>query len=112
MDKVILNNGTNLEFNSISNNKNGIAIILTNKTITELETLMAKENLTKLQVANATGEVYGIYNNLECTSITKNLVNNSITVNLTKLDDTQVKISDLQKQVFKLTTQLINGGAM
>lgn len=112
MDRIILTNNTNLEFNSISNNENGLAIKFTTKTITELETLMTKENLNKLQIANATGEVYGIYNNLECISITKNLTDSSITVNLFKLDDTQVKIADLQKQVFNLTSQLINGGAM
>lgn len=112
MDKIILTNNTNLEFNKISNNGNGLAITFTGKTITELEGLMTKENLTKLQVANSNGEVYGIYNNLECASITKNLTDSSITVNLFKLDDTQVKIAYLQTQVFKLTSQLINGGAL
>lgn len=99
MDKIILSNNTNLEFNSISNNVNGLLITFTNNTITELEPLMVKENLVKLQIANSTGEVYGIYNNLECTSITKNLKDSSIMVNLSKLDDTQVKIAELQKTV-------------
>lgn len=99
MDKIILTDNTNLEFNSISNNVNGLSITFATKTITELEPLMTKENLTKLQIANATGEVSGIYNNLECDSITKNLVDNTTTVNLTKLDDTQVKLDELQKTV-------------
>lgn len=104
MDKIILNNNTSLEFNSISNNGNGLSITFKSKTIAELEGLMAKENLTKLQVVNSTGEVYGIYNNLEYTSITKNLTDSSVTVNLTKLDDTQVKIAELQQTVDTLVT--------
>ncbi|GEP65802.1 hypothetical protein CBE01nite_35700 [Clostridium beijerinckii] len=100
MDKIILNNNISLEFNSIYNSGEvGLIINFTNKSITELETLMTKDNLTKLQVANSTGEVYGIYNNLECTSITKKLTDNSVTINLTKLDDTQIKIAELQQTV-------------
>ena len=99
MDKIILNNNTSLEFNSIANNGNGLAITFGSKTIAELETVMTKDNLTKLQIANTSNEVYGIYNNLECTSIAKNLTDNSIIVNLSKLDDTQVKIAELQKTV-------------
>lgn len=112
MNKIILTSNTNLEFSSISSNGNGLAITFINKTIKELEQLMTKDNLSKLQVSNENNEVYGIYNNLICNSITKNLTDSSITVNLTKLDDTQVKIAELQTQVFNLTTQLINGGAI
>lgn len=99
MDKIILNNNTNLEIDSIVNTTNGMVITFKEKTINDLESEMTKDNLSKLQVANSNGEVYGIYNNLICNSITKNLIDSSITVNLSKLDDTQVKIAELQQTI-------------
>lgn len=112
MDKIILNDNTSLEFNSVTNFSNALAITFTGKTITDIEPLMTKENLAKIQEVHEDETVYGIFNNFECISITKNLADESITVNLSKLDDTQVKITDMQTQIFNLTTQLIAGGAL
>ncbi|WP_315069606.1 hypothetical protein [uncultured Clostridium sp.] len=112
MSKIILNDNTNLEFSSITNLANNLTVTFTEKTITDIEPLMVKENLTKVQEVSEDGTVIGVYNNLECTSVTKNLADSSVIINLTKLDDMQVKIENLQTQVFNLTTQLISGGAL
>lgn len=99
MDKIILNDNTSLEVNSIANFNNALAITFTGKTITDIEPLMTKENLTKIQEVHEDETVYGVFNNFECVSITKNLADESITINLSKLDDTQVKLDELQKTV-------------
>ena len=99
MDKLILNDNTNLEFSLISSNGNGLEIIFTEKIIESLELVMTKSNLIKLEIANSNGEVYGIYNNLECVSITKNLADTTITVNLKQLDSLEVKVEELQSTV-------------
>jgi RNA-binding protein YhbY len=82
MDKIILNNGTNLEFLK-SNGLNSVTI--ENKTIEELEKLLTTENLVKVQFSNSNSEVYGNYENLECVSITKYLADESIAINLKEI---------------------------
>jgi hypothetical protein len=99
MDKIILNDNTSLEFSLISSNGNGLTITFTENTIEGLEPVMTKDNLVKLQVANSNGDVYGIYNNLSCKSITKDLTDNSITVNLKQLDSLEIKVENLQSTV-------------
>ena len=86
MNKIIFNNNTSIDFSLIINTINGLSITFENKTSDELEILMTKNNLSKFQIANSSGEIYGIYNDLECGSITKNLADSSITVNLSKID--------------------------
>jgi endonuclease V-like protein UPF0215 family len=95
MEKIILANSETLEFSKFE----GFNITVEGKTIEELEKLFTKSNLIKIQVVREDGVVYGVYNNLICDSITKNLTDNSITANLSKLDDTQVKIEELQKTI-------------
>lgn len=102
MNKIILTNNESLEITSITTVINMFAITLVNKTIQDVEALMTKDNLTKLQLVNENNEVYGIYNNLICDSITKNLTDNSVAINLSKLDETQVKIAELRSTVDSL----------
>lgn len=109
MDKIILKDKTTLEFNKIE----GVNITFLNKTVEDLEKVFTKENCTKVQLTTSTDEVYGIYNNLECTRITKNLEDNTITVNLNQLDNTVVRINDLEGAVADLGTvvsELSEGG--
>lgn len=95
MDKIILTNHQELEFITFIETN----ITIENKTIEELELLFTKENLVKVKVSTLNGEVYRTYNNLECTSITKNLKDNICTVNLKQLDPLVVKIEQLQATV-------------
>lgn len=67
MDKIILKDKSTLEFNKIE----GLKISFANKNVEELEKVFTKENCSKVKLTTDTGEVYGIYNNLECTSIVK-----------------------------------------
>ena len=84
MDKIILNDNTNLEFEK----SNGLSnITIANKTIEELEALLTTENLSKVQIANSNNEVYGNYTNLKGISITKMLTDGSIVI---KLEETVV----------------------
>ena len=109
MDKIILKDGTKLEFNKIE----GLNITFTDKTIEELEKVFTKENCSKVQLATERGEVYGIYNNLECTSITKNLEDKNVTVNLKELDSTAIRIDNLEGAVADLgsaISELSEGG--
>lgn len=95
MDKVILKDGTTLDFIKTE----GLNITFTDKTVEELENVFTKENCSKIQLTTEKGEVYGIYNNLECTSITKNLNDSTVLVTLKQLDDLIVKVEDLQNTV-------------
>ena len=95
MDKIILKNNTTLEFSKVE----GLNITFKDKTIEELEKVFTKENCSRVQLTTENGEVYGIYNNLECTGITKNLEDSTVTVNLKQLDDLTVKVEDLQNTV-------------
>ena len=95
MDKIILNDGTNLELNKVE----GLSISFTDKTVEELEKIFTKDNCGKIQLATNSGKVYGIYNNLECTSIIKDLSDFTVTVNLKELTTLQVKVEDLQNTV-------------
>lgn len=104
MDKIVLNDGTTLEFEKTE----GLNITFKDKTIEELEKVFTKENCSKVQFTTEKGEVYGIYNNLECTSIIKNLSDSTVTVNLNKLDDLKVKVADLQQTVDELVLNTLN----
>ena len=92
MDKIILKDGTKLEFKKIE----GLNITFTDKTVEELEKILTKENCRKVELSTENGEVYGIYNNLECTSITKNIEDSTVTVNLKELDATIIRIESLE----------------
>lgn len=105
MDKIILKDGTTLEFNKIE----GLNITFLNKTVEELEKLFTKENCSKVQLTTATVEVYGIYNNLECISIIKNLEDETVTVNLKELNALEVKVEQLQTTVDTLITSGLEG---
>lgn len=110
MDKIILKDKTELEFNKIE----GLNITFVDKNIEELENRLTKENCSKVQLVTSVGEVYGVYNNLECTSIVKNIKDSSITVNLKELDNTVVRINDLEGAVADLgavVSELSEGGA-
>ena len=57
--------------------------------------------------------MYGIYNNLECTSITKNLEDKNVTVNLKELDSVAIRIDNLEGAVADLgsaISELSEGG--
>ena len=105
MDKIILNDGTTLEYSRIE----GINITFTDKAIEELENSFTKENCSKIQLSKSTGEIYGIYNNLECTSIVKNLEDNTVVVNLKQLDDLKVQVEQLQATVDTLVVSGLEG---
>ena len=98
--KIILKDKTALEFVNVE----GLSITFKDKTIEELEKVFTKENCSKVQFTTEKGEVYGIYNNLECTSITKNLEDKNVTVNLKELDDLKIKVEQLQNTVDNLVT--------
>ncbi|MBY7025065.1 hypothetical protein FDC27_09860 [Clostridium botulinum] len=87
----------------------GLNITFTDKTVQELETIFTKENCSKIQLATRIGEVYGIYNNLEGTSIIKNLENNNIDVNLKELNTLEVKVEQLQATVDTLVVSGLEG---
>jgi len=80
MEKIILANEQTLEIKSIG--VGALRIEIENKEVAEIESLFTTENLTKLQVVNASGETYGIFTNLECVSITKYIEDGSIVINL------------------------------
>lgn len=105
MNKIILNDGTKLEFLEES----GLNFFFTNKTVEELEKCFTKDNCSKIQLSKSTGEVYGIYNNLECTSITKNLEDSTVTVNLRQLNTLEVKVEQLQATVDTLVVSGLEG---
>lgn len=109
MDKIILKDGTTLEFNSIE----GLVITFTDKNLEELEKVFTKENCSKVQLATEKGDIYGVYNNLECTSITKNLEDSTVTVNLKELDSVAIRIDNLEGAVADLgsaISELSEGG--
>ncbi|NFH89160.1 hypothetical protein FDA33_02845 [Clostridium botulinum] len=60
-------------------------------------------------MATRGGEVYGIYNNLEGTSIIKNLEDNNIDVNLKELNTLEVKVEQLQATVDTLVVSGLEG---
>nr|WP_321026279.1 hypothetical protein [Clostridium neonatale] len=105
MDKIILNDGTKLEFSKVE----GLNITFTDKAIEELENSFTKENCSKMQLSKSTGEIYGIYNNLECTSIVKNLEDNTVVVNLKQLDDLKAQVEQLQATVDTLVVSGLEG---
>lgn len=104
MNKIILKDKTSLEFNKIE----GLNITFADKTVEELEKAFTKDNCSKVQLTTSMGEVYGIYNNLECTSITKNIEDETVTVNLNQLNDLAVKVEILQSTVDELVTNSLN----
>lgn len=109
MNKIILKDGTMLEFNKIE----GLNITFTDKTVEELEKTFTKENCSKVQLATENGKVYGIYNNLECLSITKNVKDSSVAVRLKELDSTAIRIDNLEGAVADLgsaISELSEGG--
>ena len=80
MDKIILNDGTKLEFNKSLGLKK---ITIENKTVEELETLLTVSNLSKVKISNSDeSNVYGEYTNLKGVSITKMLTDGSIIISL------------------------------
>lgn len=95
MNKIILSDGTSLEFVKAE----GLNISFTDETIEELEKIFTKENCSKVQFATEKEDIYGVYNNLECASITKNLEDSTVTVNLKELSTLEVKVEDLQNTV-------------
>lgn len=95
MNKIILKDGITLEFKK----SEGLNITFTDKTVEELEKVFTKENCSKIQLGTEKGEVYGIYNNLECTSIIKNLEDSTVTVKLKELNTLEVKVEQLQNTV-------------
>ena len=103
MNKIVLKDGTKLEFNKVE----GLNITFTDKTVEELEKVFTKENCSKVQLTTEKGEVYGIYNNLECTSITKNLEDSTVIVNLKELNALEVKVEQLQNTVDDLVLNLL-----
>lgn len=98
MDKIILNDGTKLEFSKVE----GLNITFTDETVEDLEKVFIKDNCIKVQLSKSTGEVYGIYNNLECTSIVKNLDDSTVMVNLKEVDNTLIRIDTLETAVSDL----------
>lgn len=105
MDKIILKDGTTLEFSKIE----GVNLTFTDKIVEELEKVFIKENCSKIQLSKSTGEIYGIYNNLECTSIVKNLEDNTVVVNLKQLDDLKVQVEQLQATLDTLVVSGLEG---
>ena len=75
MDKIILNDKTELEINY----KFGLNITLSNKTIDELEEIFTSENLKGVEFIT-NGEICGKYENLELVSLAKNYINKEITI--------------------------------
>lgn len=104
MNKIILKDGTTLEFSK----EEVLNVTFTDKTVDELEKVFTKENCSKVQLATS-DEVYGIYNNLECTSITKNLEDSTVTVNLKELNTLEVKVEQLQATVDTLVVSGLEG---
>lgn len=82
MNKIILNNGSEIEFSEAY----GIdRMVIKNKTVEELESMLTKENLEKIDITTINGEINGKYENLECVSITKYLEDSSIVIELRQI---------------------------
>lgn len=84
MDKIILNDKTELEINY----KFGLNITLSNKTIDELEEIFTSENLKSVEFIT-NNQICGKYENLELVSLSKNYITKEITVLLKEINITQ-----------------------
>lgn len=104
MDRIILNNGEKIEFLKIE----GLAITFSDVSLDILESKFTIDNCAKIQLENE-GGVYGIYNNLQCSSIIKNTIENNYTVNLIKLNDLQIQVDKLQSTVDTLVLSGLEG---
>lgn len=84
MENIILNNGIKIKIKNIS--IGALQIIMDNsKTVEELEKIFTKDNLKTLKVENSEGIIYGNFYNMQCISITKNITNCTIFINLEQL---------------------------
>lgn len=84
MNTIILNNknGTEIKFSQAY----GIdRMVIENKSVEELESLLTKENLKNVDITTSNGEINGKYENLECVSITKYLEDSSIVIELRQI---------------------------
>ena len=110
MDKIILNNNTSLEVQSITTLTNGLTFTFKGQTIDNLEALLTKENLSIVKIKNDTDEIYATYNSLFCLSITKIISTNTIVATLYQEDSTQERISTLENQSSEMLLALMQGG--
>lgn len=78
MDKMILKDGTIIEFNYSF----GLTLYTIGVTIDYLEENLNGENLSEVQFVTKDNLVYGKYNDLELISLSKNYVTKEITIEL------------------------------
>lgn len=110
MDKIILNNGTTLDIDSIITITNGLALTFKNQTIETLENLMAKPNLSTIKLTTEAGEAYAEYKNLSCLSIEKIIATGDMIVTLYIVDTTQEQLIALREQVAEMLLAMVEGG--
>ncbi|MDF2881563.1 MAG: hypothetical protein K0R54_2120 [Clostridiaceae bacterium] len=110
MDKVILNNGTSLDVESIAVLTNGLALTFTNQTVDNLDSLFTPSNISEIKFVTSDGNVYADYKNLSYISILKIAATGEIIVTLAMADTTQQQINDLRSQVAEMLLALAEGG--
>lgn len=110
MDKVILANGTSLNFSLINILSNGIAFTFTDQTIDNLKSKLTESNLSQIELQTSAGAQYATYNNLTCLSITLIMADNSLLVTLSQKDSTSEEIATLKQQVAEMLMAMVQGG--
>lgn len=110
MDKIILNDGTSLNFSSINILSDGISFTFTEQTISDLQTKLTEPNLIQIELQTSAGSQYATYNNLTCLSIALMVADNSIVVTLYQKDSTAEEIATLKQQVSEMLLALVKGG--
>lgn len=110
MDKVILNDGTSLNFSSINILKDGIAFTFADQTIDSLKTKLTEQNLSQIELQTSAGDQYATYNNLTCLSIALIIADNSVLVTLYQKDSTSEEIATLKQQVAEMLMAMVRGG--
>lgn len=112
MDKVVLNNGTSLDVNSIKVLSNGLALTFTNQTVDDLKSLMTPSNLLEVKLQTSAGDTYGIYEKMNCLSINLMYSTNDVVVTLYIADTTQEQINILREQVAEMLLAIVDAGWM
>ncbi|WBK39612.1 hypothetical protein CB452P1_000028 [Clostridium phage CB452P1] len=78
MEKMKLKDGTIIEYDYSF----GMTFFATKYTIDELESKLTKDNLTSVEFTTNSDGIFGIYNNLELMSISKNYITKEISIEL------------------------------
>jgi polyhydroxyalkanoate synthesis regulator phasin len=105
MEKITLLNSQSFEIEAIGLQGESLDIVFGNVSISELEDSFSNKNIiSTIKVQTEAGEEVAIYSGYtKCTSIEKDMETSLISVKLKKVDETQARIDELEKQVQALT---------